>query len=337
MDLAVLRNCLDASGGPAVLTESWAPDDHAWCGGRAHEIVIPLAATAPPGPPPKALARRGPLPSAGRDHGNLPGSGGVLSARLYSDPALFDLIVTDHIPVLIGGWDGLSLWWFIRYRGRDPRHHLRLRLHAADCGQAAVRTGQWAATLRSQGLAADLVLDTYRPETGRFGTGPVLAAAETLFAADSVAAAAQLAATGTADPRALTAASLADLAAALLGGRHVGLQWLAAHPEPAGPAPLDRDARRQALTMSSTTSGDALPAAVCRAWSARADAAGQYARQLTEAGRDPAGILDSLLHLHHNRVHGPGLDAEAVTYRLARACALRHIARTSAAGETGSP
>jgi lantibiotic biosynthesis protein len=337
VDLAVLRDCLDTGGGSAVLTESWAPEDHAWCGGRAHEIVIPLATTATPGAPPKALARCGPLPAAGRDHGILPGSGGVLSARLYSDPALFDLIVTGYLPALTGGWDGLSLWWFIRYRGRDPHHHLRLRLHAADCGQAAARTGRWAAALRSQGLAADLVLDTYRPETGRFGTGPALAAAQALFAADSAAAAAQIAATGTADPRALTAASLTNLAAAILGGRQAGMQWLVAHPQPAGPAPLDRDARRQALDMTSTGSGGAVPAAVRRAWSARADAAGQYAGRLAETGRDPAGVLDSLLHLHHNRVHGPGPDAEAVTYRLARACALRHTALTGATGKTGSP
>ncbi len=128
------------------------------------------------------------------------------------------------------------LWWFIRYR--DPRHHLRLRLHTADSGQAAARTGQWAAALRRQGLASDLVLDTYRPETGRFGTGPALGAAEGLFAADSAAAAAQLACTGTGDPQALTAASLADLAAALLGGRDPGLRWLADHPRPAGREPL---------------------------------------------------------------------------------------------------
>jgi thiopeptide-type bacteriocin biosynthesis protein len=337
MDLALLRAHLDASGGTAVLTESWAPDDHAWCGGRAHEIVIPLAATTPAAPPPKALTRPGPLPPAGRDHGNLPGAGGVLSARLYSDPALFDLIVTDYLPALTGGWDNLALWWFIRYRGRERRHHLRLRLHAADCGQAAARTGQWAASLRRQGLADDLVLDTYRPETGRFGAGPALAAAETLFAADSAAATAQLSTIGTYSPLALTAASLADLSAALLGGRHAGMQWLTARPQPPGPEPLDRDARRQALALTGAGPGDTVPAPVRRAWSARADAAGQYAARLAETSRDPAGVLESLLHLHHNRVHGPGPDAEAVTYRLARACALRHTTLSGTAGQTGAP
>jgi thiopeptide-type bacteriocin biosynthesis protein len=330
MDLAVLRAHLDSRDGPAVLSESWSPEDHAWCGGRAHEVTIPLAATLASGPQPKLLARNGPLPSAVRDHGHLPGSGGVLSARLYSDPALFDQILTECLPALVSGWDELALWWFIRYR--DPRHHLRLRLHAADCGQAAARTGQWAAELRRRGLASDLVLDTYRPETGRFGSGPSLAAAETLFAADSAAAAAQLASAGTADSRALTAASLTDLAAALLGGTRAGMQWLRDHPVPAGREPLARDARLQALAL--TGSGDAVPAAVRQAWRTRARAAGAYAGLLAENGRDPADVLQTLLHLHHNRVHGPGRETESLTYRLARACALRH---TSANDRTPPP
>ena len=324
MDIAVLRAHLDTGGEPAVLTETWSPDAHAWCSGRAHEITIPLAAMTAPGPPPGLLARPGPLPTAGRVHGHLPGSGSVLSARVYSHPAVLDLIVTGCLPALTGGWDELGLLWFIRYR--DPRHHLRLRLHAADPGQAAVRVGQWVEELRSRGLAADLVLDAYQPETGRFGAGPVLAAAEELFAADSAAALAQLTCAGILDPRALTAASLADLAATFLGGRPEGMRWLAANPLPVRPVPLDRDARRQALALVGGAPGSTLPDDVRLAWIARAPAARKYAGLLAESGRSPVGVLATLLHLHHNRVHGPGPEAEAVTYRLARACALRHAA-----------
>jgi lantibiotic biosynthesis protein len=330
MDLAVLRAHLGSQPDSAVVTESWAPEDHAWCGGRAHEIVVSLAATTPPVPSPKLLARRGPLPVADREHGHLPGSE-MLSARLYGDPALFDLIVARHLPDLADGWPELSHWWFLRYR--DPRHHLRLRLHVRDYGQAASRTGRWAAALRRQGLAGDLLLDTYRPETGRFGGGTAMSAAEMLFAADSAAAVAQLGCTETGDGQALTAASLADLAGALLGGRHEGLRWLADHPRPGGgKEPPGRAERLLALAMTAgPRTGETVPAAVRRGWQARADAAARYAGRLGEHGRDAADVVESLLHLHHNRARGTDLAGEAAAYRLARAAALGHTAPRRAA------
>jgi len=327
MDLAVLRTHLGTVVDCVVFTESWAPEDHAWCGGRSHELVVPLASTAPPLPTPKALARRRPVIS--REHGHLPGSG-VLSARLYSHPELFDVILARHVPDLVDGLDELSHWWFLRYR--DPRHHLRLRLHVRDYGQAAERVGGWAAALRSEGLAGDLLLDTYRPEVARFGGGTAMSAAELLFAADSAAALAQLNNAGVADPLALTAASLADLAGAVLNDRQAGLWWLADHPGPRGPAPLDRTARLQAVAMVQPhPGGDPVPADVRRAWDARADAATRYAGLLGEWGREPASVIESLLHLHHNRVHGTDCGIEGATYRLARAAALSRIAQRATA------
>lgn len=54
--------------------------------------------------------------------------------------------------------------WLGRYR--HPAPHLRLRRHVPDYGYAVA---------------------TYYPETGRYGSGPCMAAAETLFAAHSAA------------------------------------------------------------------------------------------------------------------------------------------------------
>lgn len=321
MDQALLRSHLDSSA-DRILTESWAPEDHAWCGGRAHEIVIPLAATLPPTPPPKLLTRRTALPVINREHGHLPGEG-VLSARLYGDPDLFGLIVTRHLPDLVDGWPDLAHWWFLRYR--DPRHHLRLRLHVRDYGQAAARVGQWTAELRSRGLAGDLVLDTYRPEVARFGSGAAMSAAEVLFAADSTAASAQLDSTVPVNIEGLTAASLADLACAVLNGRDSGFQWLTRHPAPDSAEPMDRAARLAVIAMTAVSgTADPVPAPVRRAWAARAAAAAEYAGRVSEYGKDPADVLEALLHLHHNRVHGYGPATEAAAYRLARAAALRH-------------
>src|SRR5690606_19007267 len=108
--------------------------------------------------------------------------------------------------------------------------------------------------LRRRGLVGDLVLDTYHPETGRYGSGAAMAAAEELFAADSAAVVAQLnalAGSPQLHPHALTAASMVDLTAAMAGDRAAGMRWLIEHPELAGRAHVrDRDTVRQAVSLA---------------------------------------------------------------------------------------
>ena len=79
------------------------------------------------------------------------------------------------------------------------------------------------------GLIARVQWDTYFPETARFGGGAAMDAAESYFAADSAAALAQLTASGEKggpDIRALTAASLLDIAIALIGDASEAMSWL---------------------------------------------------------------------------------------------------------------
>jgi hypothetical protein len=57
----------------------------------------------------------------------------------------------------------------------------------------------------------------------------------------------------------------------------------------------------------------------------RAAALARYRLHL--AGQhEPLLVLSSLMHLHHIRAARPDTEAERVTYRLARACALRYLA-----------
>lgn len=332
MDLALLRAHLDAADAAVIVAEAPTAADHGWFDGRPHEIVIPLAATAPPTHAPAIITGSASLRLIAREHGGLPGSG-VLFAKLYGDPDVVDTILTRHLPTLLAAWDEPARWWFVRYRHPSP--HLRLRLHVQDYGQAAARVGTWAADLRQRGLIGDLTLDTYHPETGRYGSGTAMAAAEALFAADSAAVLAQLTALAYSrklHPQALTAVSLVDLVCAMMGSRPAGMRWLIDHADLAGHPPIrDREVRRQALRLADGLALHGVPSdqAIAAAWHIRSEAAKRYAACLIPDTTHvtPASVLVSLLHMHHVRAHGIDPDAEAVSHRLARAVAMSWNAR----------
>jgi len=325
MDRALLRAHLDASEGPITVVDAARPADFGWLSGRAHEIVVPVASTAAPAATPTALTGWSSWPPPAPAELLLPGTDGLISMSLAMKPSLMELVLVSALPALLADWDEPPLMWFLRMHRPVP--HLRLRLHTDDFGYAAVRIGRWAAALRQQGLAGDLSLDTYQPESGRYGHGPALAAAERLFAADSTAALAQLRTQRERriDRQALTAASMADLATAMLGDRTVGCEWLIAHLKQAEHSPIDRAVLRQTVTLAPA----ALAEPVREAWRKRSDAATRYANALATSGGPitPDSVLASLLHLHHVRTHGPDEAAEQVTYRLARHIALATVRR----------
>ncbi|WP_051102726.1 lantibiotic dehydratase [Parafrankia elaeagni] len=339
MDRDLLRAELDRTDGVLSLSEAPDPGEYGWAGGRAHEIVVPVATTAAPRPAPAVVTAPGLMSVTDAASGILPGST-VLFAKLYCHPEIIDTILTGHLPALLDAWEVPPQCWFIRYR--DPAPHLRLRLRlvpdargATDSyGRAAAQVGAWAEQLRAQRLIGDLVLDTYHPETARYGDGEALAAAENLFAADSAAVTAQLAAQAAnraLHPAALTAASMVNLTCALIGDRHAGMRWLLDNRQASG-APAQRPVLRQAIALSRAGHGrpapDAaipqLPAAVGDAWDARRWAAEHYATQLAATPGRPghSEVLGSLLHLHYVRAHGIDSAAERACHRLARAVAL---------------
>lgn len=323
MDRSVLRAHLEAADGPVTLTEAPSAADHGWCGGRAHEVVIPLAATTLSDPAPVFLTGSAPLPVT-----HLHDRVDVVYAKLYGQPEEFDAILATHLPTLLQRWHTPPQWWFARYR--HPAPHLRLRLHDPDYARASGHLATWAADLRREGLLAEIAFDTYSPETGRYGTGTAMAAAEELFAADSTAVLAQLTWLSTnrdIHPQALTAASLVDLAAAVTGSRVAGMRWLLDRPEHAdGAGPQDRNLRRQTLRLADPKVLANLPGgtAIGVAWESRAEAAARYTALLTrETTRvTPHTVLGSLLHMHYVRARRTDQRAEAATYKLARAVAL---------------
>lgn len=338
MDLAVLRDHLDkarTAASTVVISEAGTAADHAWFDGRAHELIVPVASTRPAAPAPKVMTRPGPLTVFRPDCGVLPGTGQILLAKLYGDPHVFDLILTDHLPTLLAAWPTSPQWWFIRYR--DPHPHLRVRLHTSDLDAAVNTVGAWAEDLRDQGLIGRLAFDTHVPETVRYGDGAAHEAAVALFAADSAAVLAQLTTlrTETALPSmALTAAGQIDLVGALTGGTADGMRWLIDHP-PAGPATAPgRQIVRRTTQLTAPDTVAALPAgqSIVDAWAARRVAADAYRRHWDAVSLEPRAMMRSLLHMNHIRSVGIDPDSEHTCQRIARAVALAYAARPATGG-----
>jgi lantibiotic biosynthesis protein len=338
MHRTLLRTRLDRTG-TVELRE--APPAGAYGAlGRAHEFLIPLAPTV------GSVAERllpvaAPVEVVHRGAGQLPGGSPWLCLRLFAHPARFDDILVTHLPRLFAGWDAPPWWWFDRHRDlmrpADEQHLiLCLQLGSAPAAAAALtRAADWAADLRQARLLARLEASTYQRQTGRFGHGPAMDAAEQVFAADTAAAISQLvlARRAATDPLAITAASLTDVADAYLAAPGAGSGWLV-NNLPIGGGPLDRDVRDTTLRLADSAGNFAtlrsLPGgeAVFAAWRQRRAALTAYSVRL-RSQRDPEPVLDTLLHLHHVRMLGIDEDRETTGRRLARAAAQRDLARSS--------
>lgn len=315
----------------AMLTETITdPADYGWIGGHAHEIVLPLVATSPPVPAPAAVSRP---PLSGHSHGQFPAAPGTtwLNAKLHTHPQRLDEIITDHLPRLLADLDGPECW-FIRYRSATETDHLRLRLRTPNPETYAtvlLAVGAWAHQLRAKKVIGQLVIDTYQPETGRYGHGPALAAAEAVFVADSRAVTTQLRhlPEHVLARDALVAINVAATVTGLLGGT-AAMRWLTSRPAPPGSA-TDRAALAQVTALFDDVT-DTGPAGwngdLAATWQARAAALAAYRAHLhTSADLDVAA--ESLLHMHHNRAIGIDRDRENRCRRLARHAALAFTAR----------
>jgi thiopeptide-type bacteriocin biosynthesis protein len=321
--------------GHTTLREAPDPSAFGWIDGRAHDIVIPLAATARPVPP-RAWSGR----TISREHGHLPGSGDWLYVKLYAHPDRQTALLTPHLPnQLLSGWDNEPEWWFLRYH--DPQQHLRLRIRLSgtdNVGKAAARVAEWTAELRRLGLLGQVQWDTYHPETGRFGDGAAMAAAESVFAADSAAAIAQLTHSGRSGVphrHAIIAASLVELATSFTGGIGEGMRWVIEHVNKTPTQAPAREVHDQAIRLANPHDGwaalRAIPGGedITTAWGSRSTALTAYRDTLVSSGEiAPEVVLPDLLHLHHVRMVGISPDSERACARLARAAALSWTART---------
>ncbi|GAA3436263.1 lantibiotic dehydratase [Kutzneria kofuensis] len=242
---------------------------------------------------------------------HLPG-GEWLCLKLYASPVRHDTLLAEHLAGLV---DALGLpadrWFFVRYA--DPAPHLRLRFRGSGADR---KICSWAAALVRTGLAARFVIDEYEPESARYGGDRLIAAAEHAFGADSVAAV-ELLSSGKRHPLAvLCAVTGLDLVRQVHG---LGWEtWVSANL-PHGLRGR-RDDRKAALRLHAN-----LPAELRTVLDERAEPLREYGERLRAEGnerRDRA--LNSLLHMHFNRLTPIGSPLEGQARLLARAIADTH-------------
>jgi thiopeptide-type bacteriocin biosynthesis protein len=332
--LVLLRTHLD-KGSSVTLTEAPYPGAYGWFGGRSHEISLPLMTTQAARWP--AAPQVSSAPVIRRGHGHPPAASRWLYAKLYGHPERQAEVVAEHLPELLSAWDEPPLWWFIRYR--DPDWHLRLRISLPDAtafGPAAHRVTTWACQLQRRGLLRDVQFDTYRPEIGRWGDGPVMAAAEQVFAADSRALLAQFADPSRPHAQVMCTANFVAIATGFAGGIDAGMKWLIDHARPESWCPHPgqgvadtavrlADPRHDWVALRTATGN----AAVADAWAARRRTLADYRACIAVEGSDPGALLASLLHAHHVRAVGTDREDERTCLHLARSAALAWSAQAA--------
>ena len=322
----------------AILYEATPAAEFGWIDGHVHEVALPLVTTRAAAPNPL----RGCLPEVTNTHGHLPGfpEATWLSAKIYTHPERMNEIIAEHLPTLLAALGTTSCWW-LRHHSPQETDHLRLRIRTDRDHYAvyAAAVGEWAQRTRQVGMAGRLVLDTYYPEVGRYGHGETLDAAEDVFAADShiVATALRDLPATAVHPTALAVANMVSIISGFFGDLAEAMDWLAARSVPSSPA-ADRVVTDQAIRLATDVgTRRELPGwaeAVNQAWQARDDALAAYLKQLPpDANMDV--VLESLLHMHHNRAIGIDPDSERTCRRLARQAALTWRARQ--AGEVAYP
>jgi thiopeptide-type bacteriocin biosynthesis protein len=289
----------------AVLNETVKGEDLGWIG-HAHEITMPLSTAGPQRPHPDLadapLITNQDLPRPGD-------TGRWLQVKVFTHPTAMDQIITQRLPGLLKEL-GTDEPWFVRYRSLHESDHLRIRLPA---GSALETVAAWTEQLSVDRLASHLVIDGYRPETGRYGEGPALHAAEAFFVADSLVTRCALSDLPRLSREVLCALSMIDLAEGFLGTREAWT-WMAATPAPkgAGRPDVTRSTVRQLRSNVLLTASPRLAAALAQ----RRAAAASYRVHVND--RRKAGVLESLLHMHHNRMVGPDRAGEAASRHAAR-------------------
>lgn len=333
------RECERA--GVAVVHE--LPLDHAtdsgWLHGPGGAHEVEAVVTLMPRQPAPAAPVRTARPAVRRGTGEIPPGGPWLYATLYSSAERQDELLTGPLRHFLGELQtppvrpgGVDRWFFIRYADPDP--HLRLRLHGDPAllnGVVLPRLHDLAGQLSADGMARGLRLDSYAPETERYGGPELLDAAEAVFHADSQLVLERLAAP-THDPILSTAYDVTELVRAFHRG--YGGDWrrrlTATYPKREQHHKAFAARRREALARITP---DGLPDPVAQPHHAALEGFGRHVRAEERRGTlsvSPDAVLASLVHMHCNRRLGTDRTAEAQALAVARGAVQAHLDRERA-------
>jgi len=223
------------------------------------------------------------------------------------------------------GQAGVDRWFFVRTASAGGVPQIVFRFHgpATALNETLLPAlHDWSGRLRAAGLLRDFSLTSYWPEAWRYGGTRCMAAAEEFFCVDSRLCAQVLAtAPGSTRPEQM----------AVPGVRRILSEFLISRTVADIPGPRLSGADKEIfndLRPAVRAAGEGgWPPDAAR----RRDAEGQPVsggdwcevlasyRDLVEAqGRDLMPIASSLVHMHCNRLAGPGRSVERVTVALAR-------------------
>ncbi|MBW8879505.1 MAG: lantibiotic dehydratase [Acidobacteria bacterium] len=329
---------LGDSGGAILVQEVLPALEDAWLpgpGGHYYgELVVPMVLRrgAPALERRAAAAARTSIPQPAVDAA----SPAALAAR-YRPPGSDWLYVKLYCPrdheddVICGSMQTFAenavasrladSWFFLRYSDPDP--HLRVRFHGSPerlRSQLFAHLCDWAGGLMSDGLCLKFVMDTYEQEIERFGGPEGMAAAEALFAADSLGATELVGLFREKrwphDQTALLALSSDDLLGGLGFDEADRLRWYRQQTNDGGPeAGADYRQRKNVLRALlgqplESLAKDPGRAEIAAALTRRRNAlllVGRQLRQLAEQGALGLSIdilCRSFVHLHVNRMAG---------------------------------
>ncbi len=257
-----------------------------------------------------------------RERVRLPG-GDWLFAKFYAPYEQLTPLLTVHLADLIDMAENSGLtrrWFFLRYS--DPEPHLRIRWQGEPdllVRHLLPQVSDFAGQLLDAGRISRLALDSYDRELERYGGPRGLELCEDVFHADSAAVRRLLSVPG--HPLTdLLVASTAELLAGLGLDRAQRVAFYESQAalvdDPQVARTAGADYRESKTRLRTLLSGDPTQGPLAEALGSLRTAVSPSGVALAEAERTGdldgtvAEILPSLVHMHHNRMVGPGQPSE---------------------------